>query len=195
MLAPSEGARLLTPAVGEPLTLAAVKAHLRVDIDDDDDLISGLIQAARQYIEDRCWIAMLTQTWVLGLETWPDKPLRLPRTPLLTVPTISQVRYKNNSGVAQVLASSVYTVLATGEWTLDYAQSWPIDFRHWSIEIEYSVGYGTSGTSVPAPMLAALKLMLGHLYENREAVMAGAGLSAMILPLAVDSLLALYEVR
>jgi len=195
MLAPIEGARLLTAPASEPITLDEAKAHLRVDATDEDTLITGLISAARQYIEQRCWCALITQTWILFLETWPGCPLRLPMIPLLTRPTVSQVRYKNTAGGALVLSADVYTVLATGEFALDYDQSWPGDVRAWSIEIEYTVGYGATGANLPAPLLAATKLLIGHLYENREAVTVGAGVTATTIPLAVDSLLALYEVR
>ena len=214
MLAPIDGARLLTLPTVEPLTLVEAKAHLRVDVTDDDALITGLIIAARQYVEQRCWCALLNQTWIVGLETWPnDAPrlsmlnpvlqlsssrwaaLRLPMTPLLMRPTITAVRYQNRAASPLVLASTVYSIWPTGELALGYGQSWPGDLLPWSIEVEYVVGYGATAASVPAPLLAAVKLMLGHLYENREAVTVGAGVSTMVTPLAVDSLLALYEVR
>ena len=58
------------PAV-EPLSLDQAKAHLRVDIDDDDDLISTLITAAREYCEEFCHRAFITQTWQLLLDHFP----------------------------------------------------------------------------------------------------------------------------
>ena len=196
MLAAIEGARLLTPPASEPVTLERVKAHLRVDGDEENDLISTLIVVARQYVEQRCWCALINQTWILGLDTWPFEPLRLPMTPLLTRPTIVAVRYRDSSGSPVTLSSSVYTVLATGEFTLVHDQNWPGDvWTQWSIEIEYTVGYGATAQSVPAPLVAVIKLLAGHLYENREAVSVGAGVAVSSVPLAVDSLLALYEVR
>jgi uncharacterized phiE125 gp8 family phage protein len=58
------------PAV-EPLSLDEAKLHLRVDIVDDDELITVLIQAAREYCEEFCHRAFITQTWKLVLDHFP----------------------------------------------------------------------------------------------------------------------------
>ena len=39
---------IVTPVATEPLALDDVKAHLRVDFDDDDSIIIGLITVARE---------------------------------------------------------------------------------------------------------------------------------------------------
>ncbi len=44
-------ATLTVPPAGEPLTLAEAKLHLRVDLSDDDALITALISAAREQAE------------------------------------------------------------------------------------------------------------------------------------------------
>jgi len=55
----------------EPLIVSEVKDHLRVDHDDDDNYIDGLIKAARQFVEKRTGIACLSVhllfTWISGL--------------------------------------------------------------------------------------------------------------------------------
>lgn len=158
-------------------------------------MITGLISAARQYVEERCWIAILDQTWALGLEEWPDEPIRLPKTPLGKLPTITLVRYRDGAGSWQTVTSTVYTVLPTGEFTLAANQSWPaVSWAQWPIEVQYTVGFGAAG-QVPEMMKALIKLMVGHLYENREGVQVGAGQSALTVPLAVESLCAMFEVR
>ena len=42
---------LLTPPMAEPVTLAEAKMYLKIDFNDDDDLIQTLISAARLMIE------------------------------------------------------------------------------------------------------------------------------------------------
>ena len=44
--------------------------------------------------------------------------------------------------------------------------------------------WGATATTVPGPLVQALLLLVGHLYENREAVVVGA--NAIKLPMAVD---------
>jgi uncharacterized phiE125 gp8 family phage protein len=63
--------RQITAPVDEPLDLAEVKRHLRVEIDDDDDYIQALIAAAREYCEEYTHRAFLTQTWQLLLDHFP----------------------------------------------------------------------------------------------------------------------------
>ncbi len=42
---------LTIPPAVEPLSLAEVKEHLKVEVDVDDNLISRLITTARQHVE------------------------------------------------------------------------------------------------------------------------------------------------
>jgi hypothetical protein len=60
-------AHVITPPTGEPVSLAQAKAHLRLDVALDDDYVSALIKAARQYTEEVCWRGILLQTWELVL--------------------------------------------------------------------------------------------------------------------------------
>ena len=60
------------PAV-EPITLTEMKAYLRVDDDDgaQDDLISGLIKAARLMVEAASRRILIEQHWRVVLDRWP----------------------------------------------------------------------------------------------------------------------------
>jgi hypothetical protein len=58
------------PAV-EPVSLAEAKAHLRVDVSDDDALITALIIAARQHAETITRRALVTQSWKGVFDQFP----------------------------------------------------------------------------------------------------------------------------
>lgn len=62
---------ITTPAV-EPITLTEAKAHLRVDFADDNDLITTLIIVARQAVEEFTGRALITQTWQVFYDRFPD---------------------------------------------------------------------------------------------------------------------------
>jgi uncharacterized phiE125 gp8 family phage protein len=65
---------LVTPPVAAPVSLAEAKAHLRVDFDDEDALISGLIDAATQHLDGWSGVlgrALMPQTWEMSLDRFP----------------------------------------------------------------------------------------------------------------------------
>jgi uncharacterized phiE125 gp8 family phage protein len=63
--------KLVTPPAEEPVTLAVAKAHLRVDISDDDTLIPYYLAAARRLCEKEVRRAFVTSTWDLVLDGFP----------------------------------------------------------------------------------------------------------------------------
>ena len=63
--------KLRTPPAGEPLSLAEVKLHLRIDNSDEDLLLTMLISAARLHAENVTRRAFMTQTYDLYLDRFP----------------------------------------------------------------------------------------------------------------------------
>src|SRR6185295_19907165 len=62
---------LLTGPAVEPVTLAEAKLFLRVEHDDDDDLIAALVAGSRIHVEAQTRRALITQTWRLTRDAWP----------------------------------------------------------------------------------------------------------------------------
>jgi uncharacterized phiE125 gp8 family phage protein len=159
----------------EPVTLTEAKAHMRVDISDDDTLISSLIQAAREYIEDATHRALITQTWRLSMDQWPcSDEILLPRPPLASV---SSITYTNNANATTTLSSSVYSVdtdSEPGRVKLVYGEDWPSDTLATTspIKVTYVAGYGAA-SAVPQQFKQAILMLVAHWYENRETSMAG----------------------
>ena len=69
--------KLLTPPTSEPVSLVEVKNHLRVDINDDDALISALIASARQQAEQICRRALINQQWLVTLDQFPSPAMNV----------------------------------------------------------------------------------------------------------------------
>jgi uncharacterized phiE125 gp8 family phage protein len=87
--------RVIVPPAQEPITLTQAKMNLRVDVDDEDDLITGHIIAARQYCEQYQNRAYAQQTLELTLD---DFPLANKFCIVLQRPPIQQVLYVNYYG-------------------------------------------------------------------------------------------------
>ncbi len=182
---------LSTPPALEPVSLAEAKTHCRIDGSDDDDYLAGLITAARVYLEEVMRRAFLTQTWRASLDAWPDdSEITLPRAPLQSVISIV---YKDSSGAQTTLAETddylVDTDSEPGRIVPAVNKNWPETALYPinPIQITYIAGYGDAPENVPATIRQAIRLLVGHWYENREATMSGA--TAREIPLAVDSLI------
>lgn len=161
---------LVTAPVTDPVTLTEAKAHLRVDHTDEDTLIGALVDAATAMIDgpDGIGFAMVAQTWKLSLDAFP-REIVLPLRPAVSV---SAIRYLDVNGDQQTLASSVYRFSVsggTGRITEDIGQAWPATAcLPNAVEVEFVAGEG-----VPPALKAALLLIIGDLYANREAMVPG----------------------
>jgi len=170
----------------EPITLVDMKLHLRVDCDDDDDLITGLISASRQWCEDYEHRAYITQTITAKLNYLPSCII-LPKPRLQSV---TSVKYIDTSATEQTLSSDLYDVdlyREPGQIVRGYNDTYPstLDVVN-AVEIVYVAGYGSLAADVPSKTIAAIKLMCAHLYENRMAV---SDLNMSEIPLGIKSLL------
>lgn len=181
--------RTVVQPVEEPVSLAEAKQHLRVDHDADDTLIMRLIATARVDCENTARRCFVTQTRELVFESWPTSPgFRLPMPPLQSIESIT---YKDQDGATQTYPASSYFVypnIEPGSVVLKLNASWPsVQLAPGpAITCRYVAGYGLA-VAVPEHYKSAMLLMIGHLYENREAVITGTVATA--LPLAVESLL------
>lgn len=183
--------RTSAPAV-EPVSLAEAKEHLRVDISDDDDLIEGYITAAREYMEGATRRAFITQTWRLSLDAWPQSDeIQIPKPPLQS---ICSIVYYDADGISTTWDAANYIVdtdSEPGRVALAYGQFWPgVTLRPINaIQITYTAGYGDAASDVPQWVKQAIKLLIGHWYENRETVIVGAGIVSRQIELAIESLI------
>jgi uncharacterized phiE125 gp8 family phage protein len=156
----------ITPPALEPLTLAELKAHLRIDTSDEDTLLASLLAAARQMIEQASGRRLLSQGWRLVLDAWPPGGLvHLPVSPVLAV-----------TAIRVFAADGGATLLAPATWQLDTASdparlnvpSPPAPGRRLAgIEIDLTAGYGTAANAVPEPLRHGVRLLAARFYEER----------------------------
>jgi uncharacterized phiE125 gp8 family phage protein len=211
---------LITGPTAEPVSLVQAKQHLRVDFDDEDDYITALITAARQYCEKVIRRAIFNQTWIRSLDYfplygrmdatrspaerdtfpygtwyWDRVTITLPNPRLISVTSIT---YLDASGTVQTLASSGYnidTISTPGRIAPAQGMFWPIlqNYIPGSVKITYvagSYGDGTEVNTCPQTIVQAMYLLIGHWYANREAVSA---LTMKAVPMAADALLSIHR--
>lgn len=178
----------------EPVTLTEAKSHLRVDTTDDDTLITELIKAARQVVENNTGRSLVTQTWRLSLDAFPrnSEAIRLERGPLVSVQSLT---YVDTNGTTQTMAASKYvvdTLHIEGEVALAHGEAWPnTRGDRNAVLVNYTAGYGAA-SAVPDALKAAIKLRLGDLFANREASIIG---TIHTDNPAADAIEAMYAVR
>ena len=178
----------------EPVSTSEAKTHLRVSGSGDDTYIDTLVKAARRQVERVTGLSLITQTRALRLDEFPlSDAIELPYGPLQSV---TSVAYLDADGASQTWSSSNYRADIYSyppRVALAYGVSWPSTrgVTH-SVTVTYVAGYGTASTSVPQDILHAIKLLVGHWYENREEVTA---VDMEVLPMGVEALLAPYRVH
>lgn len=166
------GLSLVTGPTTEPVTLAEVKAHLRVSIPDDDGLIAGYVLAARRYAEGYTRRAFNTQTWDYTIDyCWPwvkrdcylTRQITLPLPPLQSVTSIT---YVDTDGNSQTLASDQYVVKTddtSGVIVPAYAVTWP-DIR-WQLSAA-TVRFVAGWTQIPDEIRTAIMLHVEILHDR-----------------------------
>ena len=177
----------------EPVTLAEMKTHSRVDISDDDTYISSIISAARNHVEQVTGRRLITQTWDYYLDAWPEKEIALP---FGNVQSVTSVKYTDTDGNQTTWATSEYDVDAIsdpGRVVLAYGKSWPSDALDTTnpIVVRYNCGYGDAGSDCPEAIIQAIKFLAAHFFENRESVTVGVSIKET--PQAVDYLLSPFR--
>lgn len=148
----------------EPVTLDEAKLFLKVDLNDEDDLIGQLIIAARIDIENESGYALVDATIVKTLDTWPEV-IELERYP---VKSVTSIQYYNGTATLVTLDPTLYRVdLLRPRVRIETAWGtvWPTPMSIiGTIVVTYVVGV----TTIPLNLKAALYRRLSELYGTRN---------------------------
>lgn len=166
--------------------------HLRLAGDTDEQTyVQSLIAAATAALDGpEGWLqrAIGVQTLEARADEFDACGLTLPCRPIIS---ITSVKYLDADGAEQTLAADQYELMGS-EVLPAFGVTWPTagDHRE-AVRIRYQAGYAT----VPAPIRAAILLMVGDLYEFRESAHTGSNqASAIPMSTTVERLLASYRV-
>lgn len=165
--------RIAAPAE-TPISLAEVKAQIRVDHADEDTYITSLIDAATGFVDAQGVLgrAMVTQGWSQAYQNPPSQV----SLHILPAQSLEAVKYYDENNDIQTATLADYELVS--EAYCAYVQpvsgkSWPTAYdRPDAVIIEYTAGYGDA-SDVPAAVKHGMLMLVAHWYQNRETVVFG----------------------
>tara|TARA_R100000353_G_scaffold154519_3_gene113245 strand:- start:68 stop:634 length:567 start_codon:yes stop_codon:yes gene_type:complete len=168
------------------ISTADLKAHLRVTHSDEDTLIEVYRAAACEFVEAYCNTRIVSGTINFNASGFASI-IELPIAPVIRVNSITYKTSKD--GATQTLASSQYYVEKNRKpAVLKFITAPSVDSEDPApVVINADVGH----TTAPESLVQAVRFMVGHFYENRQAAEAA---SVKEIPLGIFSLLNPYRV-
>lgn len=174
----------------EPLLLADVKNYLKIEsgVTEDDDFITEQIKNARIFVERHLSRGLINQTITEYFDEFPTaeratKALdaRIIKLHIAPVNSIDSITYIPTDGTPASYAGT----FASSDYFLDNISGlnftgparickkkgvdWPtIEPYTNAVKVIYTVGYGAAGTSVPGPILTAMRRLVGAWYYGRK---------------------------
>jgi len=197
------------------LTTEEAITHLRENDDDctPRDEIDALVAAAVDQAEQFLQRPLLTSTYRYTSDCFPGGAYRrwyggyrgydgverddiYLRLPIGGVQIVTEVGYTDTDGAPQILDPAAFQVDLTepiARIAPAYNSFWPAARREFgSVHVDFKAGFGDTAATIPKSLVSAVKLILGHLYANREAVVVGS--TAIVLPLGAEHMLWSYRV-
>lgn len=191
------GLKLNTAPATLAVSVADMKAHLRVDTSAEDTLIQALIESATRKVEDFTHKRLINQTWEYWLDHFPTRSkerwwdgvkeiaiseilapqdfIKIPLSPLSSVTSLSTFNRDNTE--VTFSASNYFIDNVTDRVVLNDGQVWPSNLRNrHAVKVVFVAGYGAASSDVPATLREAVKQLTAHMYEHRgdeEATMPG----------------------
>ena len=187
----------------EPVILDEMKNAMRVDFEDDDDLITGLLLAARHRAEDITGRTLVESTWTYYMDSFPfgwqqdlaparstmnrfinwwanSQAIRIPRGPVQSIQSINYI--PGTGGNYSLLDSSTYMLDTTSSPGIAYPAPnyyWPLNSyaQHNAVQINYTAGYD----KVPEPIKVAIRMMVTFWYENKADAVNVPAVAEMLL--------------
>lgn len=171
---------LVTPPTDPLIKVEELRTFLDVEDPHKDELIETLVEVATQWVEGREGITrkqFRQAQWKYTTAATGVK-FELPLPPLQTVQSIHGIAA--NGARTELTGFKVVPDAYVGYVVLEEHPNFE------DIEILFTCGYPQID-EIPATLRHAVRLLVGHFYENREATLVGP--SIRMVPLGVSSLL------
>lgn len=181
---------VITPA--DPvISLEEAKEHLKVLASDDDALITSMVAAATAHIDGPDgWLGRSIGVQTLEARFYlPNcSVIRLPFKPVIG---LVSVKYLDFNDVEQTADNADFQLYGADLGPV--ASQWPWEggsMRREAGRVQYQAGYAV----VPAPIRAAILLMVGDLYKFRQTSITGTIASEIPMSTTVTNLLGPFRI-
>jgi len=187
--------QLVTPPTQNPVSLDEIKMQLNITGTQDDVYLRSLNTAATKWVEKYINEVLVTQTWALFLDCWPNSnEIVIKKRPLQSVTNVNYYPADwNKSDPRSTYAATNYTVTEAtqGKDALIFRfadASWPDLFQiRQAVRIEFIAGQEPA--DICADIKQAIAMIVTFLYENR-----GDCIDESTLPGAIFGILNLNKV-
>ena len=167
-----------------PLSVADAKAHMRVEIAADDTLIQSHILAACKYVEQETQKRVIEKDFRLVYNCSEITGDVITLEQFDSGITINAFTYFDENDTEAAVGAALYAGI--GRWIQLKDGFGDLSTRELNaFKIEYTV----SAAPITAAIEQALKMIVAHWYENREAVGIEDSMKLVNLPLSVKSIL------
>lgn len=181
----------------EPIGRDLAKLHLRVDGDDDDDLIDVLIVAAREFVEEYTFLTLKPATVTQPVYDLGDA-ITLQAWPVASLDNIT-VSYLAADGTTQDVPATAWraTLAACPIELIPIRCGWGVrgfgrGADRLPATVTVSAGFATPDL-VPAKVKTAMLMLIRHFYDNPSAVVADKSIAAEETPLGARLLLSRWR--
>lgn len=170
------------------VTIEQAKTQIRITVADHDLFLAELILTAQEHVERELRLALVSRKWKLVTNGFGCQVELV--GPFATVHTVT---YLDTDGVEQTLPADQYRVADSSPPLLVPAHGaiWPETLcTPDAVRVVYTAGYGTRWEMVPSGLRHAIRMLVGHWFENPEAYVVGQvgvheipqGFEALLMP-------------
>lgn len=159
-------ARMIIPPSIEPVSLEKLKSHLRIVHSSDDEILSDFITLARESLEQKYQLALITQSWRFEYDLpFPPDGVCVHFRPVQSIDALNII---NELGDERLIASSNYLTSHDYKMTrlvLRNGLSTTLDEQKFALTT--TLGYGDQESDIPAALKQAIILIASAFYEGR----------------------------
>ena len=207
-MVPTDRADMHLEKITEPAFAAATLARIRhnsnIPSGQDEDFITEALKSAEDYVERYLECTIGLAAWRLTLDSFPPREepgmhQRYRHHPSLLIPlwpvrSVTELLFTAPDGTSSELPlEQIVPPIGNDRYHLRLKKgfSWPAtDCSPNAIAITFTAGWPTQA-SLPGTLTQAIRMLVSHFYENREAVITGS--IAKEVELGVNAMLDMLE--